>query len=283
VDRPETEVGIIGLGIIGSRVANHLTHSFRGVWVWNRSPKTIPRFLGSPAQVAGNAKILLIFVKDGPALMEIMESLLPALTPQHLVVNHSTVLPDEALEAASLAEQKGAHFLDAPFTGSLDAAAAGELVYYIGGSEEDLERVRPVLELTSKQILHFGAIGRASLLKIATNMITSASVSALAEALAMVESSGMDGHLLLQALELNAARSGASDIKLPTMLEKDFAPRFSLENMTKDMRLAQTLLQKSGVREETVGAFLRHAERSKSRGGSSEDFSTIVQDLRVRR
>ncbi len=87
------------------------------------------------------------------------------------MVNHSTVAPPETIEASRIVEGRHAKYLDAPFTGSRDAAEAGQLVFYIGGGSEVLEKVRPLLEVNAKAILPIGEIGQAAALKIAMNLI----------------------------------------------------------------------------------------------------------------
>ena len=111
-------VGIIGLGIIGSRVASGLRQAGFQSFVWNRTPKTVPNFLGSPAEVAGLCQIIQLFVADGAAVLETIEALRPALTPQHIIVCCPTIGLDATLQAAEKVHQLGASFLDAPFTGS---------------------------------------------------------------------------------------------------------------------------------------------------------------------
>ena len=176
-------VGVIGLGIIGTRVAASLRSAGYPLVVWNRSPRAEPNFLPSIADIAETADIIQIFVRDGVALLEVLRELSPALTAKHLILNHATVSPSETLEAADMVMKRGAQFLDAPFTGSRDAAGEGKLVYYIGGSLEVLKKVRSVLEVSSEQIMMLGEIGVATYVKIATNLIMGAQVEILAEAL----------------------------------------------------------------------------------------------------
>ena len=125
-------IGVIGLGIIGSRVAENLGKAGYEVFVWSRSPRAIPNFLANPREVAESANTLQIFVRDDAALLAAIEDILPALTPAHLILNHATVSPDATRQAAELVSKTGAGFLDAPFTGSKMAAQNGKLVYYIG-------------------------------------------------------------------------------------------------------------------------------------------------------
>ncbi|MDZ4289891.1 MAG: NAD(P)-binding domain-containing protein, partial [Prosthecobacter sp.] len=169
-------VGILGLGIIGSRVAENVAKAGHQVFVWSRSPRPIPNFLASPRAVAEAARVIQIFVRNDEALIEALRDMQPVLTAGHIVLNHATVSKAATLEAAALCQQAGAAFLDAPFTGSKMAAQNGKLVYYIGGDAAVLEQVRPVLEASAAKIIPLGNIGDAMVLKIVTNLVSSITV-----------------------------------------------------------------------------------------------------------
>src|SRR5438477_3277685 len=91
--RTKQNVGVIGLGIIGSRVREVLRRKGFHVFVWNRTPRTIPNFVGAPAELAEMCDNLAIFVSDDDALEYVVKQLSPALTARHLVIAHSTVAP----------------------------------------------------------------------------------------------------------------------------------------------------------------------------------------------
>lgn len=230
-------IGLIGLGIIGTRVTAGLRAAGFQVYVWNRTARPMPNFLGSPAEVAEAAEIIQIFVADAEALLEVVEAMSEALTTRHLVICSATVGPEAVIEAAQLVEARGAQFLDAPFTGSKVAAEKRQLVYYIGGTEAAFLRASPVLEATSRSIVRIGAIGHASTVKVVTNMISAVTVQTLAEALCIVQRAGLDPEVLAAALENNACRSGVIDLKLPKMVTGDYEPHFSLKHMFKDVQL----------------------------------------------
>lgn len=269
------DIGVVGLGIIGSRVVANLRRAGHQVWLWNRTVRPEPNFLSSPAEVAEAARFIRIFVSNGEALLSVVRDMAPALTPAHVVLNHATVSPSETLEAARIVEDRQAAFLDAPFTGSRDAAGSGELVYYIGGDPEVLEAARPVLEAGAKQILHIGAIGQAAALKVATNVISAAQIAALSEALALLDRHGVDLVKLSLALENNAARSGVIDMKLPAILGGDFEPRFSLKNMFKDIQIALAMAEDKDVEIPAASAFAGMAMAGLQRGWGEEDFSVV--------
>ncbi len=231
-------VGIIGLGIIGTRVAQGLRAAGFNVFVWNRTPKPAPNFLGSPVEVAEICDVIQLFVADSQALFHVIDAFGGALTENHVIVCSATVGPEATIEASRLVKAKGARFLDAPFTGSKGAAEKSQLVYYVGGEDATFKKAEPVLKASSKAIVRCGEIGHAAVLKVATNMITAVTTQTLAEALALVTKAGLSPATFATAIENNACRSGATDMKLPKMVTADYDPHFSLKHMFKDVQLA---------------------------------------------
>jgi len=270
-------VGVIGLGIIGSRVVSALRRNGYQVWLHNRSPRPEPNFLSSPGEVAESTKHIQIFVSDGPALISIVKALVPSLTPEHVLMNHATVSPHETREAADLVASRHAKFLDAPFTGSRDAAERGELVYYIGGDPAVLATVRPVLEASSKAVLEIGDIGQASIVKIATNLLAATAVEALAEAHALLDKNGIELRKLSLALQSNVSRSPLADMKIPAMLAGDFEPRFSLKHMFKDIQLALGLASEKDIDLPAASAFAGAAMAGIQQGWGDSDFSVVAR------
>src|SRR5437763_12909960 len=236
-----SNIGVIGLGIIGRAVAANLRRKGFPVFVWNRSARPVPNFVCSPGEVAELCNYIQIFVSDGEALLQTVEQLGGGLTSKHVVLAHSTVAPDSMRAAAEIVERRGARFVEAPFTGSKVAAEKGELVYYVGGSDAALRDARPILEASGKQIIEIGVIGRATAIKIATNMVTAASVQAAAEALALVRALGVPFDSFVEAMQGNASYSTTLAMKVPKMIEHDFGPHFSVKHMLKDMEIAKQL------------------------------------------
>jgi len=230
-------IGLIGLGIIGSRVAASLRGAGFHVYVWNRSPRAAPNFLGSAAEIAEVCNTIQLFVPDAQALFETIDAFADRLTPSHTILCSATVGPEATVEAARLVQQCGAKFLDAPFTGSKAAAEKGELVYFIGGDDDVLRQVEPVLQASGKAIVKIGEIGAAATVKIATNMLGAVIVQTLAEAIALVKTAGIDPEILGSALEHHGVRSPLIDMKLPGMLQGDFPPNFSMKHMFKDVQI----------------------------------------------
>ncbi len=272
-------VGVIGLGIIGSRVQESLRRADFNVFVWNRTTRAVPGFVASPQEVAEVAQIIQIFVRDADALMEVMEDMKPALKKHHVVCCHATVSPDAVKKAAAIAHEMGAGFLDAPFTGSKMAAEKGELVYYIGGAKRELENASKALEASSKKILHLGRVGDASILKIATNLVSGAIAGALAEALAITKGHGLEPSKLLEAFENNANCSPLVSMKLPAMMAGSYDPHFSLKNMLKDAHYAQDLAKEESLATPMLNASVGVMERGMEAGRGDLDFSAVYENF----
>ena len=275
---PAPRAGVLGLGLIGSRVAARVQSAGFPLAVWNRTARDfagLPTLATDPAAVAREADILQIFVADDEALRTTVRELLAALGPNHIVISHATVAPETVRELAAEVSTTGAAFLDAPFTGSRDAAAQGQITYYVSGDENALERARPVLDASAKAIIPMGAVGQASAVKLATNIMAAAAAVSLAEAIQLLRANGVDPQVLVTALENNAARSGVVDLKLPCMLGDDYAPRFSARNMRKDLRLAAAA---ADPQHRTLTEALRHLyEQACATGLGDEDFATVIK------
>jgi len=271
-----TNIGIVGLGIIGRGIAAHLRRKCFPVFVWNRSPRPVPNFVGSLGELAGLCNYIQIFVSDDDALLQTVGQLSEKLTPRHVVLAHSTVAPDSMRAAAETVERRGARFVEACFTGSKGAAEKGELVYYTGGTDDALRQARPILEASGKEIVQIGAVGQASTIKIATNMVTAASVQAAAEALALVQAQGLPLEKFVEAMRVNASASGTLAMKLPKMLSRDFEPHFSVKHMLKDMQIAAQLALANYLDLGVTAAARDQLGEQMQWGHGEQDYSAVV-------
>src|SRR6476660_7463755 len=275
--RTRKNIGVLGLGIIGQRVVNNLREHGFHVFVWNRTPRPVPNFVGSPAEVAELCDYIQIFVADDDALLAMMQRMTPNLTANHIVMAHCTVSPDTMKAAAEMVERRGARLLDCPFTGSKNAAEKGELVYYVGGDEVALGQVRPILEASSKEIIEIGKVGDATTIKVATNMITAASVQAAAEALALISKSGLSAEKFAAAMKNNGSNSATLDMKLPMMMEGNFETNFSVKHMLKDVVIATRLARNFGIEFGATDASRHGLTEEMRQGRGDADYASLFR------
>ena len=269
--------GIVGLGIIGQRVAAALHTKGLNPAVWNRTPRPgEPGWTETPLALANACDVLQFFVTDGPALLSVLTEMLPALGAGKIVIQSSTISLADTQAAAKLVTGAGAIFLDVPFTGSKEASANGQLVYYAAGDPDTLELVRPILEASSRDILFCGALGSATVLKLVTNMVSSTIVGILSEAMGITAAQGIALTKFQAALERNGAASGVSKMKVPSMIAADFTPHFSLKNMLKDASFALQLASESGLQLPILTTVAEGMAAMASNGRGEEDFSVMA-------
>ena len=275
--RKRKNVGIIGLGIIGSRVAENLRKKGFHVFVWNRTPRPVPNFVGAPAEIAEMCDYVQIFVSDDEALLQVVEELTPALAPRHVIFAHSTVSPQSMHRASEIVERRGARFIEAPFTGSKMAAENGELVYYVAGDEAALKEARPILEASGREIIIIGEIGQATAVKVATNIVTAASVQAAAEALALIQTVGLPLEKFIEAMRGNASNSKCLEMKLPKMIERNFEPHFSVKHMLKDIQIAIRLGLSHHLELAITAATRDRLLEQMQHGYEEDDYSAVAR------
>lgn len=275
--RPQDMAAVLGLGIVGSRAYERLRAAGRGAACWNRTPKGLPGEASDPATAVRGAAIVSIYLKDAPAVREVMEAAAAGLGEGTVVLNHSTVDLATTRWLHAWCEERGCRFLDAPFTGSKVAAGAGELVYYLGGGTALIAELDGFLKLTSRATLVCGEVGSATVIKLATNLISACTVQALAESLALTTSHGVDAGCLMRAVSENVSGSKLSEMKLPAMAAAEFDTHFSLSNMAKDTRYMLALAEEASLETPAVAAVAKRLTDLDAAGLGGLDFSALAK------
>jgi len=264
---------MIGLGIIGAIWAQNLQKDGIEVKAWNRTKKDFPGFEPDLAKAAKGSEIIFIVVADPPAVQQVLDVILPVLEKGQTVVQSSTISTKWTLEFARQVKMTGARFLEAPFTGSKPAAEQRKTVFYLGGEKSDIEAANPILERISAHRIHIGPTGSASALKLAMNMNIAMVFEGLSESLNFARKQGISDETFFEALHLNVARSGLSDLKEEKLKKDDYAPQFSLKHMDKDLRLA--LEDAGNIRLPQLRELKKVYDEGMSNGLGDKDFSVL--------
>ncbi|MDB6080326.1 MAG: 6-phosphogluconate dehydrogenase NAD-binding [Akkermansiaceae bacterium] len=271
------KIAVIGLGIIGSRAAARLADGPElEVSVWNRTPKDLPGEKATPQEAVAGADIISLYLKDAPAVREIGAQVIAAAAKGAVVMNHSTIDLATTLWLGEQCAAAGLEFLDAPFTGSREAAANGALVYYAAGDETLIESCTWILRKSGKAVIRAGAVGNATILKLVTNLISACTVQALSESLGTATRHGIPADSLIEAVALNACGSPLAAMKLPTMAEGNFETHFSLENMLKDSRYALELAEQAGLETPAIRTVSRRMAELCDAGLGGQDYSALA-------
>jgi 3-hydroxyisobutyrate dehydrogenase-like beta-hydroxyacid dehydrogenase len=274
-------IAVVGLGIIGQAWAHNLHVDGLTVRGWNRTRKDLPFYEPDLLHAVTDAELIIIVVADPSAVEDILNKIVPHLKPGQIIAQASTISARWTKQFAAQVEATGARFLEAPFTGSKPAAEARKTVFYLGGEPEQVEQARPVLARLSAHILHIGAIGTASSLKLAMNLNIAVMAAALSESLTLARAEGISDETFFDALHINVGRSGFSDLKEPKFRSGDFAPQFSLKHMNKDMRLA---LETAGALELPITKGLKSFyDKGMDSGLSEDDFIGVIRLLTAKK
>lgn len=245
------KLGFLGLGAMGAPMAGNLIEAGHELTVWNRTPERAEPFARAgarrartPAEAAGGAEAVILMLADADAVREVLfgeNGVVETLPESAAVIDMSTIGVEDSLENAEVLRALGHPMLDAPVTGSVPVAEAGELTILVGGEESLLEKHREVLEVMGRRIFHLGPTGSGSRMKLVNNLIAASNLAALAEGLALGEAAGIPAGQQLEVLMSGAAASKMCEIKGANMAERSYDPKFKLSHMVKDLNYALEL------------------------------------------
>src|SRR5207302_1037904 len=281
------KIGFIGLGIMGSRMATNLQKHGCSLVMFNRTRAKAEPLLGpcgtfsdSAAKVADQVEILFTMLAKPDAVEEMAlraNGFLNFLRPNAVWVDCSSVNPSFSKKMAAIAARREVHFIDAPVTGSTPVAEEAKLTFWVGGSAAELERVRPLLLCMGNRVVHTGATGAGTAMKMVVNLLLGTGMAAFAEAMALGEGLGISRKMLFDSLLGTPAVAPFLASKREKIESGNYDAEFPLRWMQKDMQLATVSAYESGVAMPLTNA-AKAIYRFAMRGGhDTEDFSAICE------
>jgi len=281
------EIAFLGLGQIGAPMATRLLQAGHELTVWNRTPDrakplavagaTVAR---SPAEAGTGAALAITMLATPEALKDVVlgaeHGLVRALGPGQMYIDMSTVGPHTVRSIAAQFPQ-GVAVVDAPVRGSVSQAAEGRLEIFVGASDEDFERARPILESLGS-VGHVGGFGAGAAMKLVANLVLGASIAAVGEALALGERLGLGRTPLLNMLE-GSQLSPLVRAKRSNIESGHYPPNFKLRHAAKDLRLvieAASALDRDLKVSAAARAWLDAAVK---RGAADLDYSAVVATI----
>jgi 3-hydroxyisobutyrate dehydrogenase len=283
-------IAFLGLGIMGGGMARRILANGFSLAVFNRNTEKSKPFVAegasvanSPREAAAQADFIISMVADDNAARSLWlgeNGALAAAKLGTICIECSTVTVNWVRELAAAAAQKKCEFLDSPVTGSKTQAASGELNFLVGGDSATLEKARLVLAAMSKTIIHLGPAGSGALIKLINNFVCGVQIAALAEALAMIERSGLDRTRALEVLTGGAPGSPLVKAVSARMTAPDFTPNFLLRLMAKDLGYAIQEGKAHSVELVTAAAALADFQKAIAAGHGEKDIAAIVELFR---
>lgn len=252
------KVAVLGIGIMGGGMAGQLIAKGFNVTVWNRdTAKARPlgeagaTVAASPAEAAQGAEFVVAMLAHDDASRDVWlgeNGALAAMDAGAVAIECSTLSVEWAKSLAAAAAGRAVGFIDAPVTGTKPQAASGTLRFFAGGEATVLAKAGPVLMAMGTEVIRLGPVGSGALLKLINNFLCGVQVASLAEAVAMVERSGLDVQQSMDVLTAGAPGSPLVKLLAARMIERSYQPNFLPGLMAKDLRYAASTFAARGIK-----------------------------------
>jgi 3-hydroxyisobutyrate dehydrogenase-like beta-hydroxyacid dehydrogenase len=283
-----SQLGFIGLGYLGSRIARRLITAGFPMIVYDLNHATAAEFAAGkieverhPGELAKKVDIVLSCLPDEGSVLDVyLETghVFASATPGTRVIELSTISPETSRRLHRAAERLEVSALDVAVSGSTSAAEAGALTLFGGGSRQAFETAEPIFAAIAKQWFYMGSGGSGVAMKLVVNTLLGVGMQAVAEAVALGLRLDLPRDLLFDTLAKTAVVAPALTGKLATSKENDYAPQFPVRLMRKDFGLVLDAAAHQGLYlpAAEAAAAINYAE---AESGSEEDFSAVIRRM----
>ncbi|MCB0863281.1 MAG: NAD(P)-dependent oxidoreductase [Solirubrobacterales bacterium] len=288
-----TRVGSIGLGIMGRPCALNLIAAGHELTVTTRTKARATEVLeagatwaDTPAEVAGGVEIVFLNLPDTPDVDQVLfgESGISAAEGfGGLVIDMSTIDPGRTVEIAAELSGRGIGFVDAPVSGGEKGAIEGNLSVMAGGSEADLARALPLLEVVGQRITHVGPAGAGQMVKACNQLLVGSNLMAIAEAMVLAERSGLvSAAAMREAVTGGFADSRCLQVHGQRMVDRAFEPGFKSDLHAKDARIVEQMAAQTGTPIEAFDVARKALDHLVETGRGEMDDSAVIEVVRER-
>ena len=285
-------VGFIGLGTMGSAMAANLARADFALTVWNRSAGRDGALLAlgaesvdCPAEVAARSDVVVICVTDSPQVEEVLfaeSGLAQGARGGSLIVDCSSISPAATLDFAERLATRGVAWVDAPVSGGSEAAEKGTLSIMVGGTHDDVERARRVLEAMGSTITHVGALGAGQWTKAINQVILAGTYLGVAEGVTLGLKAGLDMDKVISALRNGAAGSWILENRSGRMIDDKYPLGFRLALHRKDLGIALELARQTHTEVPVATIAARFEDELIAQGHGDDDNSALARAIRQR-
>ena len=284
----QVKTGFIGLGNMGSRIAQRLLDHGYQLSVYDRNPAQTEALAShggviaaSVLELARASDVVLSCLTNDEAVQSVYsgpEGVFAGTKPGTVVLEMSTISPESSRELHRLGASSGVDVLDVAISGSTPAAEAGILTLLVGGDQELFEAAEPIFQAVAKQYFLLGGPGSGTAMKLVVNTLLGIGMQAIAEAVVLGEKSGLDRRRLLEVLSKTAVIAPAHMGKLARVAVNDYSPQFPLRLMNKDFQLIlKGAAQGHVVMPATIAAF--RVNEDELAHDQEVDFSAVLRRM----
>lgn len=282
-------LGYIGLGVMGSRMATRLLDKGHTVTGYNRTKAKAQGLLDrgmkwgeTPRAVAQAADVMFVMVTDSAALEALADGpdgFLAGIGPGKLLIDMSTVSPAVSRAVAARVRERGAEMLDSPVSGSVTTLEQGKLSMMVGGDRAAFDRAKPLLEDVGPKVTYVGGNGMAVSMKIACNLSLAVQMLAFSEGVLLAEKSGIDRKTAVEVLTNSVIASPMVQYRGPMVLGLPEEAWFNVTMMQKDMNLALEMGRRLSVPLPTTAVTNEFLTAARGAGLAEKDFAALFHLL----
>src|SRR5882762_8442916 len=280
-----TQLGFIGIGNMGSRIARRLLEHGYQLMAYNRSREAAEALVkygatvaDSIAELASKADVILSSLTNDDVVKSVYTDPQGVFAYAHrgsAIIEMSTVLPATSRELYDLSREAGVKCLDSPVSGSTPSAEEGTLTLFCGGDEGLFDAAQPVFSSIARQNFYLGGSGSGTAMKLVANTLLGVGMQAIAESVALGQKEGLDRHRLLEVLSHTAVIAPAHLCKLSRADAGDYSPQFAIRLMNKDFRLVlETAAAAKVPMPATAAAFQMNVSAFSE--NPEQDFSAVI-------
>jgi 3-hydroxyisobutyrate dehydrogenase len=284
----QAKLGFIGLGNMGSRIAQRLVDHGYQLTVYDLDTAKAQALAAQGGIVAknvpelvGNSDVLLTCLTNDEAVRSVftgLQGIFAGARPGTIVLEMSTISPETSRELHRLGAKGGVEVMDVAISGSTPAAEAGALTLLVGGDSELFQAAEPIFQAVAKQFHLLGRAGSGTTMKLVVNTLLGVGMQAIAEAVVLGENAGLDRERLLEVLSKTAVIAPAHLGKLARIATNDYSPQFPLRLMNKDFQLIlRAAAQEHVPMPVTEAAFRVNADELAH--SEEEDFSAVLRRM----
>ena len=283
-----SNIGFIGLGIMGLPMAGHLIKGGHTLYLHSRSgvPQELAAAGGKSCanakEVAQKADIIILMVPDTPDVEKVLfgnNGVAEGLTRGKTVIDMSSISPIETKTFAKRVNGLGCEYVDAPVSGGEVGAKNAALTIMVGASQATFDKVKPVFELMGKNITLVGGNGDGQTCKVCNQIIVALNIEAVSEALVFASKAGADPAKVRQALMGGFAASRILEVHGERMIKRTFNPGFRIELHQKDLNLALAGARAMGLSLPNTATAQELFNACVADGGAKWDHSAMVRAL----
>ncbi len=285
-DHLKPSIGFIGMGHMGSHMAQRLLDAGYQVTVYDRTKEKVQevgqrgaQVAQTPKDLAANCQVVMACVTDDEAQHDVMFGPEGALAGTHVgsvIIDLSTVSPDASRRLFQAAREQDVPMIDAAVSGSVPQVDQGSLVIFVGGEQKTYEQYKPILEVLGNTSFYMGASGMGTTMKLVVNTLLGLGMQALAEAMALGEKAGLEKGLLLDVLGQTAVLTPGQKSKLENVRREQYPTNFALSLMHKDFSLVLSQAYDVSVSMPATAAAQQMYTAAMAKG-MDEDFSIMIQ------